>query len=140
MRIKYGVIVVVIGFIILSFCVEGWGANWRYFTSSRHGDCFYDADGITRQQNGMVRVWYKTVLNDEGRIDWVTKRGEKVKDVSYLIDLFELDCKGTRMRFLTGTSYSKAGSVLESSGSGSSDWDYINPDSLMDILFNIVCR
>ena len=141
MRKKYEIVITVIGLILFCYA-EGWGTDWRWFASISYSDYFYDAQGITRQPNGMSCVWYKRILNDEDRIDYVAKFGEKYKDMEHVIALLELDCKGKRSRYLNIIYYSKEGKVIESDDlpQGKADWKYIIPDTVGEKLFNIVCK
>jgi hypothetical protein len=52
--------------------------------------------------------------------------------------LFEIDCKEKKVRTLSITAYNKNGSPTSTSDEGK--WDYIIPESNMDILRKMLCR
>ena len=136
LSIKFGIIF--IGLLIFGYA-EVWGADWKYYTYTLLGDNFYDTKGITLEPNGMVRVWVKIVFSEKGRIEVVTKFGEKFKDATFYIELYELDCKGRKAHSLKSIYYTEEGDLLKSHLE-EGDWDLILPDSMGEILYKAVCK
>ena len=67
---KSGVTFAVTGYILFLFCMDGWGADWKYFGASvlSKGEevmTFYDAESIEYLSTGNVRVWTKVVNASE---------------------------------------------------------------------------
>jgi hypothetical protein len=140
MRKRYEVMFAVIGLIIFFSCLEGWGADWQLYATTRTGHGSYDAEGMTRQSNGIVQVWTKLMFSDEGKKDYVAGLGETFKDVTYTICFEELDCDGKRNRVLQITAYSKEGKVVSTSSYDRNPWKYIAPETVNQALFNAVCK
>jgi len=92
MRIRYGVILAVIG-IFFFFCMEGWGADWKFMGRDIKGSLLeIDVASISHQPNNVVRVLVKHIRSKESVTDWVREFGEQYKDFSYSVDLEEYDC------------------------------------------------
>jgi hypothetical protein len=102
---KWVSFIFIIGFAIFLYG-DVWGTDWKYFGKTSSGDCFYDVEGITRQPNGISRVWTKIIFSEQGRIGEVTAKGEKYKDLEVSKDLIELDCKGKRSNLISSIFYS----------------------------------
>jgi len=130
--------VIFVGFLIFGY-VEVWGADWRWFGSTPNSDAlFYDAGGITRQPDAVVRVPVKRILSDKSRADSTAMHGKMHKDVDYQISLSELDCKNKMARFLGTKLYSKEDRLISSLGG--IDWEYIGPESAAAALFDKLCK
>ena len=137
LSVKLGIIL--FGLLVVFHYAEVWGADWRWYASTPNSDAlFYDAGGITRQPDGIVRVSIKRVLSDKSRADSTAMYGKMHKDVDYQISLSELDCRNKMARFLSTKLYSKEGKLISSPGG--IDWDYIGPESAAEALFDKLCK
>jgi len=137
---KSRIIFAIIGLIIFSFCVEGWGADWRLYFSGDYGDHYYDTESITHPSKNILRVWEKWVFTEQGVIQMVTEVGEKYKTLSFQIVLSEVDCAEKKFRGLSINSYSKDGGVLYTKDFQDLNWNFIVPESNGDILYKILCK
>jgi len=143
MRIKYGVIFVVIGVIIFLCCLEGWGADWTVY--QRHDDTwfYYDSQSIKKVSDGVLRVWQKKVDVS------VHPKPPEVKDQNglsptmswdYTLTLTEVDCVQGKIRALSFTKYDMGGSVVSAHESPDAPWYFIVPESVNETLFKTVCQ
>ena len=63
--VKLGVILFMTGLIILSH-TEVWGADWRHYgTTDGVGQFYYDKDSIAFLPGGVVRVWARTIKDED---------------------------------------------------------------------------
>jgi len=140
MRKRYGAILTVIAYIVFFFCMEGWGANWKFIGKSSRDDVWeIDTASISRQPNNIVRIWAKVTHSRRSVTDFVKERGEKYKDVSYSIELQEYNCTENKLHTLSGADYSLGGVVINS-GNTLEEWKFIVPDSVGDGINKEVCK
>jgi len=140
MRKKHGVILAVIGYIVFFFCMEGWGADWKSVGQTDTGEHFYDAAGMTRLSNNIVRGWEKTIYTDQGREDFVERFKQlKFMDMNCSINLWEYNCTEKKVRVLLIFYYSEDGMSL-GTVTVPSDWNFIAPQSLAEDVFKAVCK
>jgi hypothetical protein len=146
MRNKPGVILAIIGFLVLCYA-EVRGADWKYFGSNAVGDSFYDSKSITRPSRNIVRGSKYISFTEEGKKYFVgtigkTIEGRKtIQNMSYSIDLWEINCKDKVMSLVSVTLYSKEGKVVGAEDHGKSPvgWPIV-PTSLDDLLYKEVCK
>jgi hypothetical protein len=120
---------------------EGWGADWKEFYDSDIGKYFYDAENMDRPTGDIVMVYVKSVLTERGIWGWVQRLGNDFNDLSYTINLSELNCADRRWRWLVMDFYSKEDKILKSITADTlSGWDLSGPESLMEPLFEAVCQ
>ena len=140
MRKKYGVIVVVIGFIILSFLCGRMGADWKYVCSTVYGDTLIDLESISRLPNNIIRVWEKSIATDKGREHYVEYYKQvKFINLDYSINLTEYHCTWKKFRTLSTANYSIDGTILYSRESPDY-WMSIPPESAAEYIFKEVCK
>ena len=140
MRIKCGVILAIIGYIVFYFCMEGWGADWKPIGIDAHGSVWeIDVASISRQPNNIVRVLVKHTRSKESVTDWVKEFGVEYKNFSYSIDLEEYHCTEKKRRILSLAQYSLGGGIIFSDNSPG-EWSFIIPNSMADVVFKEVCK
>ncbi len=128
-------------------CAEGWGADWRYFSSGADGTLYwYDAQGITYYPNRVIQVWIKKIKADEF-MD-LAKSGAKIADSeleqmtsgrNYERSLIEIDCVEKTFNRLQKLNYDSKG-VLKSGESESGGKKRIRKNSNAEKLRGIVCK
>ena len=133
---KLGVILV-IGFIF--GYAEVWGVDWIYLGETRDGEYFYDADRVIRASRHIVRVWQKKYWSKEGVIDYVANMGEKYKDLRYSIAFYEINCTARKYQFLHVAFFSNEDKVISKVGLRNK-WEFIVPDSMDELLMEVVCK
>lgn len=136
---KSGVTLTVIGYIVFFFCMEGWGADWKFIGIDVQGTLKeINMASISHRPNNIVRVWEQTTFSEIDVNKFVKKLGSKYKDLAYAIALYEYDCAERKTRSLSSTFYS-LGEVI-SSESSSEGWSFIVPDSVAEAVFKEVCK
>ena len=144
MKTVYSVIFSVLFVLLLVTPVIG--SDWVEYGKSKNGDVFsYNKVNIKRTKN-RVHVWIRTVFSDEGRekeIQPLRTGGlptEEWEKLSHTLVSDEISCKERKHWISSITYYNTDGRVFFSHSYDKSNWDYIIPGSLVDILRNNVCK
>ena len=114
-------------------------ADWKLYNSGEECLGYYDAQSITRPSKNIVRFWTKSVWTEKGVLSWVKDSGKKYENLSHTIYLQEINCAEKKIRRLSVTQYGHKGSVIDIIDSPSY-WIFINPESMMEILYKEVCK
>jgi hypothetical protein len=138
LSVKLGVILFIIGLTIFG-TVEAWGADWKLFDASAAGDWYYDAGGLTRFSQDIVRVRTIRKFTDKGVSEMVKKFGKQYKNIDHSKGFEEISCSEKKIRILSYIHYSKQGEVILSQPS-EGEWNYFIPDSQWDRLYYLVCK
>jgi hypothetical protein len=116
------------------------GADWKVYAHTDEGNAYhYDKQSITRTADNHVCVWIKIIFSDEGIREVISKLGEKYNNISDTIFYYKVDCTEKKWKLLSGTDYSKDGKVISSSDNDTK-WSFIIPDSMMNALYEKVCK
>jgi hypothetical protein len=107
--VKLGVIL--IGLAIFG-CAEMRGAHWKIFSSTDLYECFYYAENMTRSYKNIVRVWIKLEYTEKGIAENVKEFGKNYENLSYSLQLWEIDCPAKKRRILSINQYSVEGNIL----------------------------
>jgi hypothetical protein len=139
LSVKLGVIL--IGIMILGY-TEVWGADWRLISSTDSYKCFYNAEDITRSSKDIVGVWARLEYTEKGISGIVKEFGKHYENLSYSLELWEIDCVKKKQRFLSITEYSVEGSILYENPAKSrpSAWKSIYREAVGESLYNAVCK
>lgn len=123
------------------------GSDWVEYWRSDKGNVFsYNKVSIKHRTTDIVQVRNKIVFSVEGKEEFIqqrknggfwTKRDDKT---SHILSLHEIDCKKKMYQILSYNRYNTVGNVLESIPVDEENWNYIPPDSMIDILRKIVCK
>lgn len=97
-------------------------AEWWSYASSKTAEFYYDASSVKYSQKQMYKVWTKDIEKDD----------------SSSKTLYELDCKGHKLRTLQITYYNKDGNVNFSSDSASK-WGELIPETIGESLHKAIC-
>ena len=136
--VKLGVILFIIGLTIFG-TIEAWGADWKLFDVSTAGTWYYDAEGLTRLSQDIVRVRTIREFTDKGVREMVKKFGKQYKNIDHSKGFEEISCSKKKLRILSYVHYSKQGKVILSTPS-EGEWNYILPDSQWERLYQLVCK
>jgi hypothetical protein len=131
--------VILIGLAIFGYA-EAWGADWKFCAQNDSGNWFYDAEGITRLSNNIIRVWIKTVHTEKGVISIVAEYGSRYENLEQSLGLFEFNCLDKMGRVLAQTHYSKSGKVIDSQQDNTAKWEFFAPGTNMEGLYKAVCK
>jgi len=138
LSVKLGVILFMIGLTIFG-TIEAWGADWKLFDASAAGTWYYDAGGLTRLSQDIVRVWTIREFTDRGVSEMVKKFGKQYKNIDHSKGFEEISCSKKKLRILSYIHYSKEGEVILSTPS-EGEWNSIIPDSQWERLYQLVCK
>ena len=131
--------VILIGLAILGYA-EAWGEDWKlYYSNKTTGQFYYDAGNIIDLSPDVKRVWVKNDVSVETIHAAIQDMGEGYRDLSYLLILFEINCKDKRIGDLKTDFYSKQGAIISSLRS-SGDRHSILPDTGYEPLYKEVCK
>lgn len=123
--------------------------NWEYYGSTKdnYENFYYDKTSISYLTKDTVRVWTKTVVNNEKSILETIKMREKhklpikgydkYKEIKFLT---EIKCSTKEYRNITYIQYDTDGIVLDSVGTDNPRWSFIIPDSEIALLHKTVCQ
>ena len=141
LSVKVGVVLFIFGLIILGN-IEVWGADWRVYgePASDIGVYYYDADSISSPSKNIVRVWEKVVYSAKGVISHIEELGELYENLSYTVTLWEVDCVQKKEQILKTNWYSKDETSLSSTEFQKTSWTFVNPDSMGEALYEVVCK
>lgn len=117
-----------------------WGADWKPYGLSDSGLFFFDAKGITRPSKDIVRVWEKLVYTEKKISEIIEKFGREYENFHHAIMLNEINCKNRTYRQLQITHYTKGGKVIWSGDFYDARLDFIPPESVVEELYEIVCK
>ncbi len=128
---------------LILFCsAEAWGADWKLFAETDSYQCFYDAEDTVPSSNGVVDVWAKLEYTKRGIRGIVEKFGSHYEDLSYSLELWEINCPKRKDRLLSITEYSAEGKILYSNSSEGRHpaWKMIPRESVDESLYHAVCK
>jgi hypothetical protein len=139
--VRFGVIGVVMGLAIFG-CAEAWAKDWRLYAKTDLYECFYDAENMIRSSQDIVEVWTKSEFTGRGVIETVKKFGKHYENLSYSLELWEINCAEKRHRLLLFTAYSADGNVLytDQAGSHPPPWKTISRGSAEESLYKALCK
>ena len=141
LSVNTGVILFIVGLSIFA-CAEVWGADWRLISSTDSYKCFYDAENITRSSKNIVGVWARLEYTEKGISGIVKEFGKHYENLSYSLELWEINCAGKKHRLLSITSYSVEGNILYTNQAGVAPppWKIISRESVGESLYKAVCK
>jgi len=141
-------------FSILTFS-RAQGPAWKLYCTSDDVLYLYDARSIT-QSKGILRVSEKSVARktkeysypraltkiekeDSGKMDDELRK-KLVDELALQVTrrLYEIRCSPKRYRMITGMKYDNEGILIDSATS--IKWQSIEPGSIIEKLYNEVCR
>lgn len=96
--------------------------RWIYHGATDDAKHYYDAN-IRRAPTGILTTWEKWLYNDD----------------SFAFVLTEFNCQQGKIRFVSGTKYSAAGKIINSSEKAG-NWQIPTPESIAESAFQVVCK
>jgi hypothetical protein len=136
-------LLVKLGDIFVTFAIFGyaevWGADWKLYYSDEEYLGYYDTQNITRPSKDVVRVWTRWDFTEKGVLGVVGVFGKKYENLSRSVISWEINCAEKKYRQLSSTRYDHKGSVISSKGIPS-EWRFIIPESVAELLYEEVCK
>ncbi|MGA2318001.1 MAG: surface-adhesin E family protein [Thermodesulfobacteriota bacterium] len=144
LSIRLGVTLVIIGLALFTYAEVG-AEDWMFYGKTDKYSCFYDAKSISHPSENIVEVWEKQDYTNKGVNFMVEGLGEKYKNLSHSITLWQINCADKKFHFLSLTYYSKEEKVIHSwkvlySSGPSEEWSPFTTGSLGKRLFKEVCK
>ena len=127
-------------------------ANWWFLWEDEEGEIFISLDNITYSPEGLVRIWLKETVTSKGKeIETKIRRGMKVsteglKNLSYRINLVEMDCPNRMVRSLETFNYDNSGKLIYDpvdyiwTMAQRDKWQHIPPGTKIWHLYRYLCQ
>ena len=109
--VKLGIPLIMIGFVIFSYA-EVWAEDWRLYAKTDLYECFYNAEDTAPSSKNIVDVWTKLEYTEKGITGIVKQFGKHYADLSYSLELWEINCAEKRDRILSITEYSGTDPII----------------------------
>jgi hypothetical protein len=129
--------------VLILFCsVEVWGADWKLFAETDLYECFYDVEDATPSSKNIVEVWTKLEYTKKGVTGVIKEFGKHYADLSYSLELMEINCGEKKDRILSITEYSADGKILYANSVQGRlpAWKIIHRESVDESLYRAVCK
>jgi len=141
LAVQLGIIGLIVGLSLLR-STEGWGADWKLFAETDLYECFYDANDTAPSSENIVDVWTRLEYTKKGVDGIVAKFGKHYADLSYSLELWEVNCAEKKDRMLSITEYSAEGKILyaDSAEEKPPAWKMIPRQSVDASLYKVVCK
>ena len=115
------------------------GASWKFYGSTEDFEGYYDTQNITHPSKNIVRLRVRLNITEKGVLYLVRNLGNKYENVSYYINLNEINCLEKEYRSLSRNFYDNKGEMIIST-SPPSEWKFIIPESIGENLYKEVCK
>lgn len=93
LSIKWGIMLVIIGLVVIQTEASGNSWNWKFFLSNVECDFYYDPDTVLRSPESIVRVWWKEVFKTKQVLRSRGFTGGQYEEVVYQINVTEINCQ-----------------------------------------------
>ena len=130
--------------IVISSVAEG--ADWKYYGRTEWGDSYYDRQSIKKISQDILEVWTKEVVTSKKQKDFMIKSRQNYelsprgfRDYAMELSLKEFNCSTEEMRYLAVVDYNAANKIIDSVDF-TGKWRQVIPDSIVEDLYNIVCK
>jgi hypothetical protein len=134
------------------FLVQGaQGVEWISIGEDISGnEWFYDTENVRVLQRGIIKAWLKITYSDQGRnmyiqqldkYGWETKKSEPYEELSYSLNLIEVNCATRETRLMLVSNYSPS-HVLDSVDTKQlplERWEPFADESVGELLYKTVC-
>jgi hypothetical protein len=122
-------------------------ADWVMVAQTKDGGTttFYDRESITATPDNTIRVYTKTVYNEQGRkvfIERLKKRNPEIQgyeNLSYAFYHEEMNCKTREHALLEVADHSGDGKVIYRQKMNNKKWIRVLPGSMADHVFQKIC-
>jgi hypothetical protein len=134
-------LVLLVIIISLAFTPIVEAAKWVYWITDKESNkWYYDSESITYPAKGTLRVWEKTIYSEAGRKSLEKDIGTKPSDISKTKALYEFNCTKRKFRITNSIAFNSSDKVVSKGGDKIRDWQAIHPETLIEFLYNEVCK
>ncbi len=129
-------------FLVTCFTTIGYGEaiDYRMFGENNAGVFYYDAQSVTRTSKDTVKVWIKESFRGPGARTLSRELGQHYEKLDHSVLQEELNCKDKTIRHLSLTLFAKDGTILYSKTTILEEFEPIDPNSIFEKLYKIVCK
>jgi len=107
--------------------------EWQYLCTSEQGNqLYYDSENI------VLQLLIKVTSSAEAVAEEVSRFGIKYRDKQYSLISMQVSCSSKMIRIVKFTDYDAQGVALFS-GNGSQTWKAIEPESIIEKLYDTLC-
>jgi len=120
--------------------------EWVFVGFTKYRDALYiEKKSISYPSAGIVWVWSLVAPSEKSKYREQVKEELKqlkksARGLKYIEILNEIDCKGSRIRFLQIAYFDAGGSIIHSAASADQEWKVIYPGSLWQNIQGSVCK
>jgi hypothetical protein len=146
---KITLVLFIAAFLCCAIHTKAQGTQWILFGESENqSKYFYDRASVTDTLNGTILVWTKVVFSEPDKEEMLRRMRARrqamtgYENLSYDMDLFELNCRTRVNRYVSTTTYDRYGKILytyEFSGT-QQEWEPIMADGLKESLLKKACK
>lgn len=130
--------IIFIGGMVVFGCAGMREEQWKFLGSTNLYEGFYYVSKSHLLYKGTVRVWIKLEYTEKGVAEYIKEFGKDYENLSYSLQLWEIDCP-TRKEIISSTSqYSVGGNIIGTKSATESAKGQISR-SLSRSLFEAVC-
>ena len=139
--VKLEIVLIIMGFVIFS-CAEVCAEDWRSYAKTDSYECLYDAEDMIRSSQDIVKVWTRLEYTQRGVIEMLIRFGKHYENLSYSLELWEINCRQKKDRLLSVTAYSVEGDILytDQAGSRLPPWKVISREPAEGSLYRALCK
>jgi hypothetical protein len=127
-------------------CAQGGKEQWVFVGFTKYRDALYmEKKSVSRPSPDIAWVWSliapseKSKYREEVKKD-LKKLRKSAKGLKYTEILNEIDCRGSRIRFLQIVHFNTQGAIIHSAASSDQEWKIIYPGSLWQNMQSTACR
>lgn len=107
--------------------------SWRYAATSASNDKWYVYKKYLSKSYNSITIWIQV------KMDTTTYRKKLYKN-AYEKKLIEVDCKNSKVKFLTTTLYNSRGNVIDTYEDSYPEFEYVIPDTVMETVLEKICK
>jgi hypothetical protein len=129
-----------------SVCTQGGKEEWIFVGFTKYRDALYiEKKSVSHPSPDIARVWSliapskKSKYRQEVKGE-LKKLKKSAKGLKYTEILNEIDCRGSRIRFLQIVHFNAEGSIIHSAASADQEWKIIYPGSLWQNIQIAACK
>jgi hypothetical protein len=127
-------------------CAQGGKEQWIFVGFTKYRDALYmEKKSVSRPSPDIAWVWSLIAPSEKSKYrkeikEDLRKLKKSAKELKYTEILNEIDCRGSRIRFLQIVHFNAQGSTIHSAASSDQEWKIIYPGSLWQTMQSTVCK
>jgi hypothetical protein len=120
--------------------------QWAFVGFTKYRDALYiEKKSVSYPSPDIAWVWSLIAPSEKSKYRQEVKEDLKkfkkpAKGLKYIEILNEIDCRGSRIRFLQIVYFSAQGSIIHSAASADQEWKIIYPGSLWQNMQSTACK